>query len=773
MAEAGAQLQEQQQGSKELQRETEALQKLKKQLRCPKCRRFFTQDAQPKLLACLHSVCASCLVTREGVRKGLKYIVACPECGEETELPKTGIPSLPTAYFKVHLTEAYMKLERAEEKKAASCEECGSPNAAVSAFCSECDRFICEGCVEKHQMMKVLTGHKIELFETYKRALQSQILSSHPVMRTSLSCSKHGEPLKMYCKTCHMLICKDCTVLDHLQPRHKYDFIQRLISGQKSELQQGLAAVNDIHSTVSVALGEANSATEMLSQQRDDVYTTISASFTTLIESLERCKEKVLTSAKEEVNTKLKQLEKHIEKLETRANELEDLIHVCGQSLNHTTDQEFMTLKRHVMAHVKEVNAKRQQYMVELVDLPSMFLPVSCTEEITKTLLDHAEEHHSPSPSKTTVHGSGTKRAQVGKEARFTIHTRYPSGRACIEKSRINVEVSLLRSDDIIKSSVTPGVELGTYEVSYLPEERGQYEVSIEVDDKAIDGTPLHVTARPSKLEWTGPLKVISNQEWAWGVACSPSREVYVTKNYHHVISVLNKDGQQIKTIGIKGQKPGHLWAPTGIAVNEEGLIYVADGAENGRLQKLNRNGQLEAVYGQLSHPQGVLLSQRNDKVYVCDKGNKRIVVLDKNLKLDKAFGELSRPSGDFHEVTGTLVAPHSVAEDGAGNIYVTDTDIGFIQVFSESGEYLRTISNPHSEMFAPTGICIEDDLIFVADCCDNHQVVVFRTGGEFVTSYGSFGKLDGQFHRPLSLALDADGYLYVCDYNNGRIQVF
>lgn len=297
--------------------------------------------------------------------------------------------------------------------------------------------------------------------------------------------------------------------------------------------------------------------------------------------------------------------------------------------------------------------------------------------------------------------------------------------------------------------------------------------MSIEVNNRAIEGTPLHVTARPSKLDWTGPLRVISNQEWAWGVACSSAREVYVTKNYHHVISVLNKDGQQIRTVGIKGQKPGHLWSPTGIAVNEEGLIYVADGAENGRLQKLNRNGQLEAVYGQLSHPQGVLLSQRNDKVYVCDKGNKRIVVLDKNLKLQKTFGELSRPSGDFHEVTGTLVAPHSVAEDGDGNLFVTDTDIGFIQVFTENGEYLRTISNPHSEMFAPTGICIEDDLIFVSDCCDNHQVVVFRSSGEFVTSYGSFGKLDGQFHRPLSLALDADGYLYVCDYNNGRIQVF
>ena len=771
MAEAGAPLKEQ--AAKELQQKTEALQKLKKQLSCPKCRKFFTQHAQPKLLACLHSVCASCLVIRDGVRKGLKYIVACPECGEETELPKTGVSSLPTAYFKVHLTEAYIKLERAEEKRGAACEECAIPGATVDAFCSDCNGFICQGCVEKHQMMKVLTGHKIEPFETYKRTLQAEVLSSHPVAQTGLSCPKHGELLKMYCKTCHMLICKDCTVLDHLQPRHKYDFVQRLISSQKSELQQGLAAVNEIHSTVTVALGEANSATEMLSKQRDDVYATISASFTALIEKLERCKEKVLTSAKEEVTTKLKELGKHVEKLETRANELEDLIHVCEQSLNHTTDQEFMTLKRHMMAHVKEVSAKRQQYAVELVNLPSMFLPVSCTEEITQTILAHAEEYHSLSTSKTTVHGSGTKRAEVGKEAQFTIHTRYPSGRACIEKNDISVKVSLSRSDTIVKSSVTPGVELGTYEVSYLPEERGQYEVSIEVDRKAIEGTPLHVTARPSKLDCTSPLKIISNQEWAWGVACSSTREVYITKNYHHTISVLDKDGRQIRTVGIKGQKPGHLWSPTGIAVNGEGLIYVADGAENGRLQKLNRNGQLEAVFGQLSHPQGVLLSQRNDKVYVCDKGNQRIVILDKNLKLQKTFGELSRPSGDFHELIGTLLAPHSVAEDSAGNIYVTDTDMGFIQVFSENGEHLRSINNPYSEMFAPTGICIEDDLLFVSDCCDNHQVVVFRTNGEFVTSYGSFGKLDGQFHRPLSLALDVDGYLYVCDYNNGRIQVF
>ena len=36
-------------------------------------------------------------------------------------------------------------------------------------------------------------------------------------------CPKHkGEVLRFYCETCQVLICRDCTVVDHRHPEHQY-----------------------------------------------------------------------------------------------------------------------------------------------------------------------------------------------------------------------------------------------------------------------------------------------------------------------------------------------------------------------------------------------------------------------------------------------------------------------------------------------------------------------------------------------------------------------
>ena len=47
----------------------------------------------------------------------------------------------------------------------------------------------------------------------------------------------------------------------------------------------------------------------------------------------------------------------------------------------------------------------------------------------------------------------------------------------------------------------------------------------------------------------------------------------------------------------------------------------------------------------------------------------------------------------------------------------------------------------------------------------------VFTKQGKFIASFGKVGSGDGQFDCPS--AINSDGVLYVCDYNNSRIQVF
>jgi tripartite motif-containing protein 71 len=54
-----------------------------------------------------------------------------------------------------------------------------------------------------------------------------------------------------------------------------------------------------------------------------------------------------------------------------------------------------------------------------------------------------------------------------------------------------------------------------------------------------------------------------------------------------------------------------------------------------------------------------------------------------------------------------------------------------------------------------------------------NHRAQKFDYDGRLLSSWGAFGKGDGQFDRPAGLALDSSGIIFVADTNNNRIQKF
>ena len=61
---------------------------------------------------------------------------------------------------------------------------------------------------------------------------------------------------------------------------------------------------------------------------------------------------------------------------------------------------------------------------------------------------------------------------------------------------------------------------------------------------------------------------------------------------------------------------------------------------------------------------------------------------------------------------------------------------------------------------------------LFVTDL-GNHRVQVFTTAGEFIGGWGGPGSAPGQFQFPHSLVADAGGFVYVADTDNHRIQKF
>jgi DNA-binding beta-propeller fold protein YncE len=122
------------------------------------------------------------------------------------------------------------------------------------------------------------------------------------------------------------------------------------------------------------------------------------------------------------------------------------------------------------------------------------------------------------------------------------------------------------------------------------------------------------------------------------------------------------------------------------------------------------------------------------------------------------------------------LLSPVGVAVDGDDNIYVTDSELAAVFVFSRKGEFLRalgTSSKGRERLFQrPTGLALDPErrLLFVTDTW-SHQVLVLDVEGNVLTTIGKRGAGPGEFNYPTSLAL-VGGELYVVDAMNFRIQV-
>jgi DNA-binding beta-propeller fold protein YncE len=136
----------------------------------------------------------------------------------------------------------------------------------------------------------------------------------------------------------------------------------------------------------------------------------------------------------------------------------------------------------------------------------------------------------------------------------------------------------------------------------------------------------------------------------------------------------------------------------------------------------------------------------------------------------------------------GLFVWPHGMHVDPDGNLWVTDArgeDGRGHQVhkLSPDGELLMSLGKAGvagdgaDEFDGPSDVLVAPDgSIFVADghgSEGNNRIVKLDREGNFIKSWGTTGREDGEFRDPHALAMDAAGRLFVGDRGNSRIQIF
>ncbi|XP_038062826.1 E3 ubiquitin-protein ligase TRIM56-like [Patiria miniata] len=195
-----------------------ALEKISNHLSCDICQEKYKR---PKVLDCQHSFCETCLEKYYTSRYAGKPKIPCPVCRRETVLPETRIQGLKTNFHLMGIVEEVSLQEKVacSENTKVICEICDEGNKAMLR-CLDCAQNICPNCRKIHLRFAATSNHTVATLEDIR---QGKVTVKKTPEEDESKCQKHkGEVKRFYCETCEELICRDCTVVDHREPKHHY-----------------------------------------------------------------------------------------------------------------------------------------------------------------------------------------------------------------------------------------------------------------------------------------------------------------------------------------------------------------------------------------------------------------------------------------------------------------------------------------------------------------------------------------------------------------------
>jgi sugar lactone lactonase YvrE len=353
------------------------------------------------------------------------------------------------------------------------------------------------------------------------------------------------------------------------------------------------------------------------------------------------------------------------------------------------------------------------------------------------------------------------------------------------------------------------------------------YNISIPnrvIETIAGDGT--------SGYRGDGGLAVHARLSFPTAVAVDKAGNLYIADNGNNVIRKISADSGKISTVAGNGN-PGfqgdgtaatkaELSFPVGVAVDEEGDLYIAD-LNNQRIRKVtastglistvagngyygNGNGATDGVLAEnysLSNASGVAADNSGD-FYIANTDSNQVLGVASTGILNAFAGNVngSTPESGLSALNVDLYNPAGVSFDGSDDIYITDSNGNLVTKVSIGTGILTLVAGTARQGYSgdgglatdalldsPENVSIDKDgNVYIADAYNNVIREVFAASGIITTVAGNghgaglggaVGGYSGdggpaasaELYLPTGVAVDAEGNMYIADSANNAIR--
>ena len=476
--------------------DTSNWEKVRQEVTCAICLELLDD---PKSMPCLHTYCKKCLMEALAKRPHDPDLprdrpaINCPLCRAEVDLSDEGVEALPSNFSASRLVETVQLQDKLTENKAPKCNSCKNNDAVTS--CSDCGGFfLCPSCLQVHKTLPTTMHHILISLNDY-----SQSTTPNATASKSPLCEKHPqELLRLFCKDCEVLVCRDCVLVKHRN--HNYCFVDEIIEEERENLETvTLQELEEIFTSTTEAITEVEKMQARVLSCNETSITKLNDTFQQISVMVNERKEALLEEISQVTQDDLCPLQKQQDDLNILKEKVKNCRDFTRDTLRNGANCDVMSARKQMLERTKHLQELHEDCQLIPVTKPSTtaFYQLDAIQEQITSFGAFVDLINCSI-------GDVPKTIDTYKMVTIKVILKDTKGQGlCNVGDLINAQVSCCTTTNELITSTVNELGNGEYYVSFLPMVTNTHVVSIQINGEHIANSPIELSLDSGEPEET------------------------------------------------------------------------------------------------------------------------------------------------------------------------------------------------------------------------------------------------------------------------------